>query len=96
MDLLIFIFEENKYKYIDLSEINNKELKDKQKIEEFLKKNSLILVNSDFIKSFDKNPSLCEINYKFYENTIEIDLGSCNSIKFKTRDNIYKEKKKEF
>ena len=87
-DKLIYTYEEKNYKLIDLSDIKNKELKDKQKIEEYLKKDSLVLVNSDFIKSFDQNHTLSEINYNLYENTIEIDLGSGNSLSFHSTDNI--------
>ena len=87
-DKLIYIFEENKYQLIDLTEIKNKELKNKEKIEECLQKDSVALVNSDFIKSFEQTHSLSEINYKLYEDTIEIDLGPNNSLKFKSSDNI--------
>ena len=87
-DKLIYIFEEKKLKYIDLTDIKNRELKDKQKIEECLKKNSLVLVSSEFILSFKGNPGLSQINYDLYENTIEIDLGPNNSLQFQTKDNI--------
>ena len=87
-DKLIYIFEEKKLNYIELSEIKNKELKEKQKIEEFLQKNSLVLVNNEFISSFKENSNLTEINYNLYESTIEIDLGSNDSLKFQTDNNI--------
>ena len=87
-DKLIYIFEENKYKIIDLNKIKNNELKDKQKIEECLKKGSLVLVSSEFIDSFEQSHSLNEINYNLYENSIKIDLGFDNCIKIKTTDNI--------
>ena len=87
-DKLIYIFEENKYKLIDLYKIKNKELKDKQKIEECLKRNSLVLVKLDFIKSFEQNPPLSEINYNLYEDTIEIYLGPHNSLQFHSKNNI--------
>jgi len=87
-DKIIYIFEEKKLKYIDFFELKNKELKEKQKIEDFLQKNSLALVSNEFISSFKENSGLSEINYNIYENTIEIDLGSNNSLKFKTNDNF--------
>ena len=87
-DKLINIFEINKYKYTELKGIKNQELSNKQKIEECLKNNSLVLVNSDFIESFERIHSLSEINYNLYENNIEIYFGSGNSLKFQTKDNI--------
>ena len=87
-DKLIYIFEEKKLKYLDLADIKNKELKDKQKIEECLKKNSLVLVSSEFILSFKGNPGLSQINYNLYENTLEIDLGPNNSLQYQTKNNI--------
>ena len=88
IDKLIYIFEENKYKLIDLKEIKYNELNVKQKIKEYLKNNSLVLVNSDFIESFKQIHFLKEINYILYENTIDINFGSGDPLKFKTIDNI--------
>ena len=87
-DKLIYLYEVNKYKLIDLYKIKNEELKDKQKIEECLKRNSLVLVNSDFIKSFEQNNLLSEINYNLYEDTIEIELGPHNYLQFHSKNNI--------
>ena len=73
---------------MDLSEIKNKELNTKQKIEDLLKTNPLVLVNSEFIKSFGTTSPLKEIEYNLYENTIELNLGSNESLQYKVKDNI--------
>ena len=87
-DKLIYILEGNEYKLIDLKEIKNKKLNNKQNIEKYLKNNSLVLVSADFIDSFDPNHSLNVINYNLCKNTIEIDLGPGNSLKFQITNNI--------
>ena len=87
-DKLLNILKEKEYKLVDLSEIKNHEFKEKQEIKEYLKMNSLVIVDCDFINSFEQNHSLNQINYILYENTIEIDFGLNNSIKFNTKDNI--------
>ena len=87
-DKLIYIFDENKFKYIGLGEIKYKELNTKQKIEDFLKANSLVLVSKDFILSFGETIPLKEINFSGYENKLKINLGPDISLLFKTNDNI--------
>ena len=67
IDKLIYILEERKYKLVDLKEIKNNELNDTQKIKEYLKNNSLVLVNSYFIESFKQIHFLKEINYILYD-----------------------------
>jgi len=87
-DKLIYQFEKNKLKYMDINEIKNKELNTSQKIQDFLKTNSLVLVSDDFISSFGKFANLKEINFSLYENIIEIIFDSNSSLIFNLKDNV--------
>ena len=87
-DKLIYIFEKKNIKFFDLIDIKKNELNTKQKVEEYIKTKSLILVNSDFISSLGKQNILKEIEYIIYDNTIDIIFDSNNSLLFKAKDNI--------
>ena len=88
LDELIYIFEKNYIKYFELIDINIPELNTKAKVEEYIKKKPLVLVNADFRTSLGNSNSQKEIEFIIYDNTIEIIFDTNNSISFKAKDNI--------
>ena len=87
-DKLIYLFEEKKLKYNDLSEIKNNELNTKQKLEKYLETNSLVLVSTDFISSLCQTHKLKEFDFSLYENTININFSANDFLQIEAKDNI--------
>ena len=87
-DKLIYLFEKNNLTFFNLIEIKNTELNTKQKVEDFIKTKSLVLVSQDFISSLEASNKLKEIEYYIYDNTIEIIFDSNNTLSIKCKDNI--------
>ena len=88
LDELIYIFEIKHIRYLNLVDIKTPELNTKEKVEEYIKTKSLILVNTDFITSLENSNNLKEIEYIINDNTIEIFFDSNNSLSFKAKNNI--------
>ena len=77
---LIYLYEKKEVKYRDLSDAKKLELNSKEKIEEYLKNNTLALLDENFVSCLKKNQPNCEIKYKILEKGIEII--------FDTKDNL--------
>ena len=77
---LIYLYEKKEVKYRDLSDAKKLELNSKEKIEEYLKSNTLALLDENFVSCLKKNQPICEIKYKLLEKGIEII--------FDTKDNL--------
>ena len=72
-DDLIYNLEKNNYfKYSDLCPINIIFPETKKELESFLEKDSLVLVESNFCKSFTEKEMSDNLRYRAYNNKIEI------------------------
>jgi len=92
MNNLINYLEQNKYKCNELFEsINIKKFDKKEELKSYLKEDSLVLVNSEFIDIFANFPFLNlfkTIKYKVFNNQIQIFLDDNEIISFKSSNNI--------
>ena len=90
LNKLIYNLEKSNFKYNELSKIKTNEFKTKIDLELFLKNESLVLVNNDFVNSFSDNyfynNNNDKLKYKIYENKIFIYLDQI--LIFNSQDNI--------
>ena len=87
-DDLIYNLEKNNYfKHSDLRSINIIFPKKKEELESFLEKGSLVIVESNFCKSFTEKEMSDNLRYRAYNNKIEIVFNNGSFIT-KSNDNI--------
>ena len=86
-DKIIYIFAKKQLKFFDLTDIKFNEYNTKEKVELFLKTKSLVLVNKEFLSFFKRCNTLKEIDFNLYEETIEINFDTTNTLLFKTNNN---------
>ena len=87
-DDLIYNLEKNNYfKHPDLCPINIISPKTKEELESFLEKDSLVIVESKFCRSFTQKDISENIRYKAYNNKIEIVFNNGDFIT-KSNNNI--------
>jgi len=86
---LIYYLEHNKIKYNELSlSINNMKFNKKGDLENFLERESLVLVNSNFLYCFTGYSKEQFIQYNAFNNKIHIFLNKEEKLSFKSNDNI--------
>jgi len=89
MNDLIYYLEENK---INCNELPNskyiKKFSKKEELESYLKNDSLVLINSDFLFCFYKDFYKKLIEYNAFNNKIHIFLDSYEILSFKSNNNI--------
>ena len=85
---LIYLYEKKLVKNKDLLDAKKLELNTKEKLEEYLKNNTLVLLGDKFVSSFDKKSNLCEIKYCLLDKQIKISFGSQNELICDLKDNI--------
>jgi len=86
---LIYYLEENKLNYDELSiSINNLKFSKKEEIESYLKKDSLVLINSLFLYCFNNYSSENFIKYNAFNNKIHFYFDKNEILSFKSNNNI--------
>ena len=85
---LIYLYEKNKVKLFDLDGVKKIDVNTKEKLENYLKNNSLVLLDENFVSVFGKKQNLCEIKYKLLKTGIEIIFDSSDNIICGLKGNI--------
>ena len=93
MNILIYYLEQNKCNYNELFEsVNIRKFNKIEEFESYLNKNSLVLVNGNFINRFDNFFSFLNffksIKYKAFNNRIHFYLDDNEILSFKSNNNI--------
>ena len=85
---LIYYLEQNKFNYNELPiSINNIKFSKKEDLENFLKRDSLVLINSKFLYCFNSYSVENLIRYNAFNNKIHIYFDKDEILSFKSNDN---------
>ena len=86
---LIYYLEKNKINYNELPIlINFMKFNKKEEIESYLKNDSLVLIDFEFLNCFNDNYSGKSISYKIFNNIIQLCFNYNEILSFKSNNNI--------